>query len=103
MQAAASRSVMLTLAPTVGPSFMTFRSNLRLNVWKAPRNSRDHLTRLVSLWGARAPAVHASLSTRTTTQIVAQECTVLLQFVHPQAFSLILTSVSLFQLPHVPS
>jgi len=80
MQAAASRSVILTLVPT------------------APRNSQDHLTRLVFLWGARVPAMQASLLIRTTTQIVAQECTALPQPVHPQAFSIILTSNQIAQI-----
>ena len=81
---------------------MTFRSTLLLNIWKAPRHSKDHSTRLGSLWGAIVLATQASRPTRTTTQIVAQEYTTPPQPVLPQAFNFILTSVRFAQFPYLP-
>src|SRR6266702_402735 len=100
--AAAFRCVVLTLARTVSlPIKISFRSTLLLTLLKAPRHSKDHTTRLGSLWGARVPAPQASRPTRTTPQIVAQEVTTPLQPVRPLAFSIILTSVGFFQFPDI--
>src|SRR6266702_1342063 len=104
-KAAAFRCVVLTLARTVGLPIKIshdFRSTLLLTILKAPRHSKDHTTRPDSLWGARVPAWQASRPTRTTPQTVAQEVTTPPQPVPPQAFSIILTSVSFFRFPDVP-
>ena len=77
-------------------SLMTSRSTLLLTIWKVPHHSKGHSIQLDSLWDARVLAMQALRPTQTMTQIVAQEYTTLPQPVRPQAFSIILTSVSLF-------
>jgi hypothetical protein len=105
-KAAVFRCVVLTLARTVSlpqKYLLTFHStlNLLLTLWKAPRHSKGHTTRPGSLWGARVPALQAYRPTRAIRQIVAVEVTTPLQPVRPQAFNIILTSVSFFQFPYV--
>ena len=103
-KAAAFRCAVLTLARTVSlppKALMTFHSTLLLTRWKAPRHSKDHTTRPGSLLGARVPVLQAYRPTRAIRQIVAVEATTPPRPVHPQAFNIILTSVSFFQFPYL--
>ena len=104
-KAAALRCVVLTLARIVSlpPNcLVTSHSTLLLTLWKAPRHSKDHLTRPGTLWGARVPALQAYRPTRATHQIVAVEVTTPLQPVRPQGFNIMITSVSFFHILCVP-
>jgi len=82
------------------PKAAVFRCVVLTSARTAPRHSKDHSTRPGSPWGARVFALQVERPTRATRQIVATEFTTSPQSIRPQAFNVILASVSFFQFPY---